>query len=86
MPDLMWGTDMTTAVTLREGTASVFVSVDHCDSGCVGIHAAKSGSRFEALEPVHQGVREHFGSLEEGVASGLKTPPPQGFVGHPISG
>jgi len=72
MPDLMWGTDMTTTVTLREGLVNVFVSVDHCGSDCVGIHAAKSGSRFEALEPVHQGVREHFGSLEEGIASGLK--------------
>ena len=71
-PDVMWGTDMTTTVTLREGTVNVFVCVDHCAPECVGIHAAKSGSRFEALEPVHQGVAERFGSFEEGVASGLK--------------
>jgi len=71
-PDVMWGTDMTTTVTLREGLVNVFVCVDHCGSDCVGLHAAKSGNRFEALEPVHQGVREHFGSLGEGVASGLK--------------
>jgi len=71
-PDLMWGTDMTTAVTLREGLVNVFVCVDHCGSECMGIHAAKSGSRFEALEPIHQGVAERFGSLGEGIASGLK--------------
>lgn len=71
-PGVMWGTDMTTAVTLREGLVNVFVCVDHCGSDCVGLHAAKSGNRFEALEPVHQGVREHFGSLGEGAASGLK--------------
>lgn len=71
-PDLMWGTDMTTTVTTAEGAAAVFVCVDHCASECMGIHAAKSGDRFEALEPVHQGVREHFGSIDEGTASGLK--------------
>ena len=36
-PDLMWGTDMTTTVTTDEGTASVFVAVDHCTCECVGI-------------------------------------------------
>jgi len=71
-PDMMWGTDMTTTVTASEGGASVFVAVDHCTAECVGIHAARSGNRFEALEPVHQGVREHFGSIEEDVASELK--------------
>jgi transposase InsO family protein len=37
----------------------------------VGIHAARPGTRFEALEPIHQGIREHFGPLEAGVAEGL---------------
>ena len=71
-PDQMWGTDMTTALTLREGPATVFVSVDHCASECVGIHAARSGNRFEALEPIHQGVRERFGPFAKGVARGLR--------------
>jgi transposase InsO family protein len=70
-PDLMWGTDLTTTVTTGEGLAHVFVAVDHCAAECVGIHAAKSGNRFEALEPVHQGVREHFGAIGKGVAGGL---------------
>lgn len=70
-PDQMWGTDMTTTMTTGEGVAHVFVAVDHCTCECVGIHAAKSGNRFEGLEPIRQGVREHFGAFAEGVAEGL---------------
>jgi transposase InsO family protein len=70
-PDEMWGTDMTTTVTTGEGQVCVFVAVDHCTSECIGIHAAKSGNRFEALEPIRQGVREHFGGFERGIAEGL---------------
>jgi putative transposase len=69
--DVMWGTDMTETVTLREGRARVFVAVDHCSGECVGSHAARSGNRFEALEPVRQGVLRHFGSIEREVAQGL---------------
>ena len=71
-PDRMWGTHMTTTVTTEEGMASVFVAVDHCSVDCVGIHAAKSGNRFEALEPIRQGVAERFAGLEADVAEGLK--------------
>jgi putative transposase len=69
--DLMWGTDMTETVTLAEGRARVFVAVDHCSGECVGSHAARSGNRFEALEPVRQGVLRHFGAVEREVAKGL---------------
>jgi transposase InsO family protein len=71
-PDVMWGTDMTSTVTVGEGQAFVFVAVDHCTTECIGLHAAKSGSRFEALEPIRQGVRERFGSIGKGVARGLR--------------
>lgn len=70
-PDVMWGTDMTTTVTTGQGTVHVFVAVDHCTCECVGLHAAKSGKRFEALEPLRQGVRERFGTFEAGTARGL---------------
>jgi len=70
-PDEMWGTDMTTTVTTGEGQVCVFVAVDHCTSECVGIHAALSGNRFEALEPLRQGVREQFGGFDQGIAAGL---------------
>jgi putative transposase len=69
--DVMWGTDMTETVTLAEGKARVFVAVDHCSGECVGSHAAASGNRFEALEPVRQGVLRHFGALDRGAAKGL---------------
>jgi putative transposase len=70
-PDTMWGTDMTTTVTTGEGLVHVFVAVDHCTCECVGLHAAEGGDRFEALEPLRQGVREHFGGFEKGIADGL---------------
>ncbi len=62
---------MTETVTLAEGRARVFVAVDHCSGECVGSHAARSGDRFEALEPVRQGVLRHFGAVERDVAKGL---------------
>ena len=71
-PDVMWGTDMTATVTVGEGAAFVFVAVDHCTTECIGLHAAKRGNRFEALEPIRQGVRERFGEIGEGVARGLR--------------
>ena len=46
----MWGTDMSQTVTLEEGRAYVFVAVEHANSEIVGIHAARSANRFEALE------------------------------------
>lgn len=70
-PNVMWGTDATAAVTLVEGAATIFAAIDHCTAECVGIHAAKHGDRFQALEPVRQGVRDHFGALAPAVATGL---------------
>ena len=54
-----------------EGQAAVFVAVDHCTAECVGLHAARRGTRFEALEPLRQGVRQHFGGFAKGIAAGL---------------
>ena len=71
-PDVMWGTDMTATVTVAEGAAFVFVAVDHCATECIGLHAAKRGNRFEALEPIRQGIRERFGGIGDGVARGLR--------------
>ena len=68
----MWGTDMTQTVTVEEGRAYVFVAVEHANSEAVGIHASRSANRFEALEPVRQGVHRCFGSIAPTVARGLK--------------
>lgn len=69
--DEMWGTDMTTSLTISEGNASIFFAIDHCSLELVGIHAARRGTRFEALEPIRQGMRHSFGAFGKGVASGL---------------
>ena len=70
-PDELWGTDATACLTTREGNATVFIAVDHCTQECVGIHAARPGTRFEALEPLRQGLRAHHGGYGPGVAAGL---------------
>src|SRR4051794_13260957 len=71
--DLMWGTDLTPVVT-GEGQAAVFIAVDHCSAECVGLHASRSADRFEALEPIRQGVRERFGAFGNNAANGLLFP------------
>jgi putative transposase len=69
-PDAMWGTDATAGWT-DEGLATIFIAVDHYTAECVGIHAARRGTRFEALEPLRQGVQAHFGACREDIAVGL---------------
>ena len=68
--DVMWGADLTSVMT-GEGQAAVFVAVDHCSTECVGIHASRSATRFEALEPIRQGVRQRFGGFDRKIAAGL---------------
>jgi putative transposase len=69
-PDAIWGADATAGRT-DEGPATIFVAVDHFTAECIGIHAARRGTRFEALEPLRQGIREHFGAYRAEVATGL---------------
>lgn len=69
--DTRWGTDMTQTTLATGAKAQVFLAVDHCNTECVGIHAAFSGNRWEALEPVRQGVRRHFGPAAPDIAAGL---------------
>ena len=68
--DTLWGTDLTTTFT-AEGQAAVFIAVDHFTAECVGIHASSRATRFEALEPIRQGVRRSFGGFAEDIAHGL---------------
>jgi transposase InsO family protein len=71
-PDQMWGTDATATFTEAEGSVTIFAAVDHCTADCVGIHAVKKATRFEALEPIRQGIKEYFGAFSAGAADGLK--------------
>ena len=69
--DETWGSDMTETITTIEGRAYVFIAVDHCSGEFIGTHAASGASRWEALEPVRQGVAKHFGAPDAGAAAGL---------------
>lgn len=71
-PNQMWGTDATATFTEAEGAVTVFAAIDHCTAECVGIHAVKKATRFEALEPIRQGVHEYFNGFSAGSADGLK--------------
>ncbi len=68
----MQGIDATAGFTVRDGQVPIFAMIDHCPACCLGIYVARRGTRFEALEPVRQAVREQFGGLREGVALGVK--------------
>jgi putative transposase len=71
-PNQVWGTDATTLFTDLDGQVTIFAAIDHASADCVGIHVCKRAHRFEALEPIRQGVREHFGSFSGGSAAGLR--------------
>jgi len=77
-PNPMWGITATAAFTLRDGQVPIFAMIDHGSAYCLGIHVARRGTRFEALEPVRQAVREPFGGFREGIAEGVKLRPDHG--------
>ncbi len=68
----MWGTDATATFTEVQGNVAVFAAIDHGTAECVGIHAVKKATRFEALEPIRQAVKEHFGGFSAGAADRLQ--------------
>jgi transposase InsO family protein len=70
-PNEMWGTDGVRIATVDDGMVWIFSSVDHCDGMCTGIHAAKIGDRFAALEPISQGLLGEFGSVAADAGRGL---------------
>lgn len=71
-PNLMWGTDGIRIQTVEDGWVWVFSAVDHFDACCVGIHVARVGNRFAALQPIAQGLQTEFGSTGKGAGQGLK--------------
>jgi transposase InsO family protein len=82
-PDEMWGTDATGAMT-RQGMATIFFVIDHCTAECLGIHAARRGTRFEALEPLRQAVRTTRGRFDANAADGTRLRHDHGsqFISH----
>jgi putative transposase len=71
-PNQMWGTDATATFTEQDGAVTIFAAIDHFSADCVGIHAVKKASRFEALEPLRQGIKEYLGGFSGGIAAGLR--------------
>lgn len=71
-PNEVWASDHTLTATVEDGQVTVFVVVDHCTTECVGVHAAKKATRFEALEPLRQGVRDYCGGFRAGAAAGIR--------------
>lgn len=70
-PDQIWGTDGTNTYTDLDGRVTVFAAIDHFTAECVGIHAVKKADRFEALDPIRQGIRQHYKVFKKNVAEGL---------------
>jgi hypothetical protein len=71
-PLQMWGTDATQTATDEDGAVTIFAAIDHCTAECVRIHVVKRAVRFEALEPIRQGMHEYQGGFSAGVAAGLR--------------
>lgn len=71
-PNIMWGSDGTKVETVEDGWIWIFSVAEHWNTECLGWHVCKVGDRFAALEPVSQAVKEIYGSLSKGVATGLK--------------
>jgi hypothetical protein len=70
--DTTGGTDMAQPVLASGARVHVFVTVAHGNSEGIGVHAAFGANRWEALEPMRQGVGRHFGPASADVAAGLK--------------
>ena len=70
-PNVMWGTDGTQVLTVEDGYVWVFSAVEHWNGECVGMYVCKQGTRFNAVQPVLEGVQTIYGSVARGVAQGL---------------
>jgi hypothetical protein len=66
-----WGTARTATCTRQEGQVAICSAVDHDSAACAGIHAAKQGTRCEAVEPLRPGVGTYCGACGQDIAQGL---------------
>ena len=70
-PNVMWGTDGTQVRTVEDGLVWIYSAVEHWNGECVGMYVCKRGTRFNAVQPVLEGVQTLYGSVARGVAQGL---------------
>ena len=82
-PDEMWAIDGTSCMT-DQGSATVFVVIDHCTSECLGARAAKCGTRHEAIDTLRQAIRATRGTFDRDVAAGVALRHDHGsqFISH----
>ncbi len=71
VPNILWGTDMTSTVLTTGRNAYVFAVVDHCAQDCIGIHVSNRATRYEAIEPLRGAVEYVFGQCDEKTALGV---------------
>ena len=69
-PDEMWAIDGTSCMT-DQGSATVFVVIDHCTGEFLGARAAKCGTRHEAIDTLRQAIRATCGTFDRDVAAGV---------------
>jgi transposase InsO family protein len=69
-PDEMWDIDGTSCMT-DQGSAIIFVVIDHCTGECLEARAAKCGTRHEAIDTLRQGIRATRGTFDRDVAAGV---------------
>lgn len=60
--DLLWGIDMTKVWCGKDGWASLFAIVDHCDRECVGYRLCLDAKAERAKEALDDAVAYRFGS------------------------
>ena len=70
-PDELWETDATGCLTTREGQRHGLHRRRPLHAGVRRHPRGSPGTRFEALEPLRQGLRAHHGGYGPGVAAGL---------------
>jgi transposase InsO family protein len=70
-PNQIWGTDATRFETEENGGCWFFGAIDHYCDDILGWSVAKIGDRFQALEPIRQGLGREYGALSKDVARGL---------------
>ena len=82
-PDEMWAIDGTSCMT-DQGSATVFVVIDHCTGECLGARAAKCGTRHEAIDTLRQAIRATRGTFDRDVAAGVALRHDHGsqFISH----
>ena len=82
-PDEMWAIDGTECMT-DQGNATVFVLIDHCTGECLGAHAARRGTRMEAIDTLRQAIRATRGTFDRDIAAGVALRHDHGsqFISH----